>query len=76
MDEGEDAAMASSMVKLDATEMLWDVADHSIQTHGGVGITEEVGLEDVLRYARALRVYEGTSESQRDTIATMMGLGD
>lgn len=74
VDQGENPIMESSMVKLDSTEMLWKVADTCIQVHGGVGTTEEVGLERVLRYARVMRIFEGTSEIQKDTIAKMMGL--
>ena len=37
--------------------------------HGGMGYMVETGLERVYRDARAMRLYEGTSEIQRTIIA-------
>ena len=72
--QGEDAMRETSMVKLYSTEMLWRVADRCIQAHGGAGTLRNRGLERVLRWARIMRVFEGTSEIQRVTIAKTMGL--
>lgn len=74
VDQGEQPLKETSMTKLYCTEMLWDVADACVQAWGGLGVTKEVGLESVLRYARVMRIYEGTSEIQRNTIAKTMGL--
>lgn len=74
IDEGEDAIAETSMTKLYATEMLWNVADRCIQAHGGVGVLRETEIERVLRWARIMRIFEGTSEIQRATIAKTMGL--
>ncbi len=62
------------MVKLHCTEMAFRVADRAIQVHGGNGLMREVGLEKAFRYARLLRIPEGTSEIQRWTIAKALGL--
>lgn len=74
IDEGMDVVKESSMVKLFCTEMLFRVADRAIQVHGGSGLMREVGLERIFRFARLLRIPEGTSEIQRWTIAKTLGL--
>jgi alkylation response protein AidB-like acyl-CoA dehydrogenase len=74
IDQGEDAMEETSMTKLYCTEMLWDTADACVQAHGGVGVAKETDLENVLRYSRVMRIYEGTSEIQRATIAKSMGM--
>ena len=60
---------AASMAKLFATEMAARVIDQSVQIHGGSGIVKGVPVERLYRASRALRLYEGTSEVQRLTIA-------
>ena len=62
-----DADMA--MAKLKATEMLAFVADEAIQTHGGMGLIDELPLERIWRDARIERIWEGTSEIQRYIIS-------
>jgi len=74
IDEGEDAIQETSMTKLACTEMLFDVADRCLQAHGAVGTLRKTGIERVLRWARVMRIWEGTSEIQRTTIAKTMGL--
>lgn len=60
---------AASMAKLYATEMCSRVIDESVQIHGGLGLVKGVPVERLYRTSRALRLYEGTSEIQRNTIA-------
>ena len=60
---------AASMAKLFATEVCARVVDEAVQIHGGSGIVRGVPVERIYRSARALRLYEGTSEIQRLTIA-------
>lgn len=74
IDNGMDVVKESSMVKLYCTEMAFRVADRAIQVHGGTGLMKEVGIERAFRFARLLRIPEGTSEIQRWTIAKMLGL--
>ena len=74
IDEGMDVVKESSMVKVFCTEALFRVADRAVQVHGGNGLMREVGLEKVFRFARLLRIPEGTSEIQRWTIAKSLGL--
>lgn len=74
IDTGEDAIQETSMTKLYCTEMLFRVADACVQAHGAVGTLRRTGVERVLRWARVMRIWEGTSEIQRLTIAKSMGL--
>ncbi len=74
LDEGQDVMRESSMVKLYCTEVLQELADVAIQVHGGVGLMRELPLERIYRFARMLRIPEGTSEIQRWTIAKSYGL--
>ncbi|MCY4488893.1 MAG: acyl-CoA dehydrogenase family protein [Deltaproteobacteria bacterium] len=64
-----DAARASSMAKLFATEAAQRIVDESLQIHGGRGLVEGSIMERLYRDVRALRIYEGTSEIQRLIIA-------
>lgn len=68
-DAGENVDRECSITKLYASEALARVADRSIQIHGGMGYMTETDIERVYRDARAMRLYEGTSEIQRIIIA-------
>lgn len=65
-----------SMTKAFCTEMMGRVFDHAIQIHGGVGVTNELGLEKGYRLARTLRIPDGTSEIHRRTVARSLLKGD
>jgi acyl-CoA dehydrogenase len=57
------------MAKLYATEAAQQVIDAAVQIHGGAGVTRGVKVEELYREIRALRIYEGASEVQRQIIA-------
>jgi alkylation response protein AidB-like acyl-CoA dehydrogenase len=65
----QDAAMLSSMSKLQAVEMLTRVTDKALQVHGGIGFWQPNAIERVYRDARAQRFEEGTNEIQKTVIA-------
>lgn len=65
-----------SMVKAYCTEMMGRVYDKAIQIHGGVGISNELELEEGYRLARTMRIPDGTSEIHRRTIAKSLLKGD
>jgi acyl-CoA dehydrogenase len=75
VDRGDDARQAAAMAKLAATETVARVADRAIQVHGGSGVMTELGIERFYRDVRAMRLYEGTSEILRGTIAKTLRLG-
>jgi alkylation response protein AidB-like acyl-CoA dehydrogenase len=60
---------AASMAKLYASEVCHRVVDQALQIHGGVGLVKGVPIERLYRMVRSIRIYEGTSEIQRLTIA-------
>jgi acyl-CoA dehydrogenase len=68
-DQSGDARHLISMAKLAGAEMIWRVADRVLQIHGGTGYTKEMPIERVMRDVRVYRIYEGTDEIQRRSIA-------
>jgi len=66
---GTDNRRAAAMAKLHATESAQQVIDAAVQMHGGAGVTKGVKVESLYRDIRALRIYEGASEVQRQIIA-------
>jgi acyl-CoA dehydrogenase len=69
---GERGTLEASAAKLHATEALGRVADCAVQIHGGMGYMREAGIETVYRDARITRIYEGSSEIQRNIIAAQL----
>ncbi|MGW0803561.1 acyl-CoA dehydrogenase family protein [Nonomuraea sp. NPDC002799] len=67
--EGLDARHASSIAKLNGAVMANQVVDRVLQIHGGMGYTKELPIERWYRELRLLRIFEGTDEIQRRTIA-------
>ncbi|MEM5316933.1 acyl-CoA dehydrogenase [Paraburkholderia sp. JHI869] len=76
VDQGRAATKEVSIVKASATEMVGRVLDRCIQVHGAMGLTNELRLEKAYRYARTVRIPDGTSEIQRRTIARKLLDGD
>jgi acyl-CoA dehydrogenase len=69
LDAGERATKPSAMAKLFATETAQLAIDAAIQVHGAVALERGHLLERLYREVRATRIYEGTSEIQREIIA-------
>lgn len=69
--EGDEdqAARWASMAKLFASEQAVEVTDDAIQVHGGAGFVSDHPVERYYRDARITKIYEGTSEIQRNIIA-------
>ncbi|MFC7165308.1 acyl-CoA dehydrogenase family protein [Halospeciosus flavus] len=69
--DGDDdvAAKFASMAKLFASEHAVDVADEAIQVHGGAGFVTDHPVERYYRDARITKIYEGTSEIQKNIIS-------
>src|SRR5438132_2822386 len=65
----EHVARRSAMAKLFATETAQQVIDVAIQVHGAIALEHGHLLEHLYREVRAPRIYEGTSEIQREIIA-------
>jgi len=69
-------ARRSAMAKLFATETAQQVIDVAIQVHGAVALEKGHLLEHLYREVRAPRIYEGTSEIQREIIARDLFRGE
>ncbi|MCO5157723.1 MAG: acyl-CoA dehydrogenase [Aquamicrobium sp.] len=69
VDRGSAARGEVAMVKCFATEMLSRSMDRCIQVHGAMGLTNELRLEAGYRFARIMRIPDGTGEMQRRTVA-------
>ena len=68
-DAGQRVTQRSAMAKLFATETAQWVVDAALQVHGASGLERGHPLEHLYRDVRAPRIYEGTSEIQREIIA-------
>jgi acyl-CoA dehydrogenase len=69
VDHGIDSRQAQSMAKLYGGVKANEIVDRVLQMHGGMGYTRELPVERWYRELRLLRIYEGTDEIQRRTIA-------
>jgi len=69
VDQGLDSRQAQSMAKLFGGVKANEIVDRMLQVHGGMGYTRELPIERWYRELRLLRIYEGTDEIQRRTIA-------
>jgi acyl-CoA dehydrogenase len=69
VENGMDARHQSSIAKLYGSVMANEVVDRVLQIHGGMGYTKELPIERWYREARLWRIFEGTDEIQKRTIA-------
>ncbi|TVT53606.1 acyl-CoA dehydrogenase [Amycolatopsis rhizosphaerae] len=69
VDAGMDSRHAQSIAKLYGGQKANEIVDRVLQIHGGMGYTRELPVERWYRELRLLRIYEGTDEIQRRTIA-------
>ncbi len=69
VDHGVDSRQAQSVAKLYGGVKANEIVDRVLQIHGGMGYTRELPVERWYRELRVLRIYEGTDEIQRRTIA-------
>lgn len=74
IDQGGDVAARDriAMVKVFAAETLGRIADRAVQIFGGMGYCKELPIERYYRDARIYRIYDGTSEIHRMSIAKSM----
>jgi acyl-CoA dehydrogenase len=72
--EGRDCIQQVSMAKLLTQRDLLDIADRSLQIHGGYGYMREYGIERAVRDARLGPIGGGTDEIMKEIIGKTMGL--
>ncbi len=58
-----------AMIKVLVARTLQDVLDRAIQTHGGLGLLDDLPLAWFFRHERAARIYDGPDEVHLTSIA-------
>jgi acyl-CoA dehydrogenase len=58
-----------AMIKFYGARVLHDVIDRALQVHGALGYSADLPLEQMYRYARGARLYDGPDEVHRQTVA-------
>ena len=66
------AKKESSMAKLWASEAAWKATHRGVQIHGGYGYVTEYPVERYYRDVKLCEIGEGTSEIQREVIASQI----
>jgi alkylation response protein AidB-like acyl-CoA dehydrogenase len=74
LDAGQDPIMENAVLKAYATEVNWKVADMAMQILAGAGYIIDQDMQMLFRDARVGPIGGGTSEIQRNVIASRMGL--
>ena len=74
LNRSKTVSMDAAIAKLFVSESLVQAALGAVQVHGGYGFTTEYQVERALRDAVGSTLYSGTSEMQRNIIASWLGL--
>ena len=69
IDEGKVDSIVSSYAKAYGADAAMRVATDAVQIFGGYGYTRDYPVEKLMRDAKLLQIYEGTSQIQRMVIA-------
>ncbi len=75
LDHGHDAGLLGSYAKAFAADAAMRVATEAVQVLGGAGVMRDHPVERWLRDAKVLQIVEGTSEIQRQIVATYLTQG-
>jgi acyl-CoA dehydrogenase len=68
--EGASAARQEiALIKFYGAKVLHDVVDRALQAHGSLGYSTDLPLEQMYRFARAARLYDGPDEVHRQSVA-------
>lgn len=73
-DHGHRVSLETAIAKLFVSESLQKACLDAVQIHGAYGYAKEYELERDLRDSIASTIYSGTSEIQRNVIASFLGL--
>lgn len=72
VDQGLNVMKEAAMAKLLGSEIYNRIADKAVQIHGGLGYMKDFPVERFYRDARITKIYEGTSEIQKNIIAAQI----
>ena len=70
LDQGKRNTLASSEAKRFAADSAMEVTVDAVQVYGGYGFIKEYPVEKLMRDAKIMQLYEGTSQIQRLVIAS------
>jgi len=76
LERGDRAVKEASMAKAYSTEMAFKVIDRMMQVHGGMGLTNEMGLTEAWHEVRTVCIADGSAEMMRRLIAHRLARGD
>ena len=76
IDQGRPDSIISSYAKAHGADSAMRAATDAVQIFGGYGYTKEYPVEKLMRDAKLLQIYEGTSQIQRMVIARNLLAGD
>ena len=69
LDQGKRNTLESSHAKRFAADSAMEVATDAVQVYGGYGFIKDYPVEKLMRDAKIMQLYEGTSQIQRLVIA-------
>jgi acyl-CoA dehydrogenase len=69
LDQGQRNTLASSHAKRFAADTAMKTATDAVQVYGGYGFIKDYPVEKLMRDAKIMQLYEGTSQIQRLVIA-------
>ncbi|MFO0722228.1 MAG: acyl-CoA dehydrogenase family protein [Myxococcota bacterium] len=69
LDQGERSSLISSYAKAMAADFAMEITTNAVQIFGGYGYSKEYPVEKLMRDAKLIQIYEGTSQIQRMVIA-------
>ena len=75
LDQGKRNTLAASHAKRFAADSAMEVTVDAVQVYGGYGFIKEYPVEKLMRDAKIMQLYEGTSQIQRLVIAKELLMG-
>ena len=72
VDEKMNVIKEAAMAKWYGSEVYNRVADLAVQIHGGIGYMKDYPIERFYRDARITKIYEGTTQIQKNIVATQL----
>jgi acyl-CoA dehydrogenase len=76
VESGDPATKEVAMTKAFSTEAAVRALDRAIQAHGGMGLTNEMGLAEAWHMARIMVVADGSSEILRRIVGSQLLRGN
>lgn len=69
LDQGQSNSQVASYAKAFAADSAMEITTNVVQIYGGYGYSKEYPVEKLMRDAKLIQIYEGTSQIQRLVIA-------